>query len=92
MKEEILREKLREILEKDSGYVPGMPGKSLRKSERISLLNTFFPVKKFPKKIKKWQIQKTIKSLQSRKFKIKDKEKREDLERKVRYLKKITGL
>ncbi len=91
-KDIITREELLEALRKDKGLVPGFVGPSLRRSERLNLAPAIFNPKRYPKTISKFEFKKELKMLQSRIFKTKDEKLRANLEKKVRYLKKISGL
>ena len=89
--EEVYRRELRELFKEDSGIIPGT-GERFTREERMNLLEKVFPRKKYFGKIKKWQAKKAILTLQSRMFQAKDEQKRQELEKKVKYLKKITGI
>ncbi len=91
-KEKITRKELIQALREDKGFVPGFVGENLRRSERVGLVPAVFDPKKYPKEIRKWQFEKEISRLSSRMRKTEDEKIRASLEKKVKYLKKLSGV
>ena len=89
-KEQISRSELRRVLKKDIGSIPGTRRRFMRK-ERVAFEKEVFG-KKYGPLISRDDYKRGLKELEKAKYRVKSSAERLEIERKVRFFKRLGGI
>lgn len=90
-KEQVTRREMRQFLRKDTGLIPGGRGR-FRRQERVKLEGTLFDRRKYGQYITPRECDRLYRNLRGRRFRAKTEKERRDIDRRMRYLKRISSL
>jgi hypothetical protein len=90
-KQELSRAKFREALRKSSPYIPGTGGKMYTKRERTEMEKKVFG-KEYGSYISKQEYQRRLRLLERDKYRAKTGSEKLNIDRQIRYLKKLGGV
>ena len=91
-KRELSRPELRQVLRKASPRIPQGGGKMYSQRERIKMEKEIFPIGRFKSHISEVEVKRRLIELRREKYRAKTGEKKLNIDRKIRFLKDITGL
>jgi len=91
-KREISRREFRETLRKASPRIPGAGGKMYSWRERVKMEKEIFPQERFKSHISEIEAKKRLRELRMERYKAKTEEERLKVDRKIRFLKEVTGV
>ncbi|MDD2731961.1 MAG: hypothetical protein PHI53_02065 [Candidatus Pacebacteria bacterium] len=89
-KQSLSRQELREVFEKDSGVIPKTGGKKYYQEERKRIERDVFGAK-YGSQISKSDYRDALHKLKSQAFKARDRVEKEEIEKKIEYLKRVSG-
>lgn len=89
---EISRREFREILRKAPARIPGAGGKIYSWRERIKMEKELFPWERFKSHISERETRRRMRELMNERYRAKTKEERLKIDRKLRFLKDVTGV
>lgn len=91
-KKEISRPKFREILGKASPRIPGAGSRTYSWRERVKMEKEIFPRKRFKGHISESECKRRLRELRMVRYKAKTREEKLNIDRKIRFLKEVTGV
>lgn len=91
-KKEISRPKFREILRKASPRIPGAGGKAYSWRERVKMEKEIFPRERFKSHVSEIECKRRLRELRMARYKVKTREEKLNIDRKIRFLKEVTGV
>ncbi len=91
-KREVSRPEFREKLRKSSPYIPGAGGKTYSWRERVKMEKEVFPRERFKSHISEIEVKKRMRELRTERYKAKTREEKLKVDRKLKFLKGVTGI
>lgn len=91
-KQDLSRKELRNFLREDSGVITGIIGERYRRSERVRLEQTVFDRKKYGAYISKQEFERAVRRLRGQRSRLRSEKERLEIDKKIRYLKRIGGI
>jgi len=91
-KEAISRPEFREILRKAPSQIPGAGGRMYSWQERVNMEKELFPYERFSSHISEIEVKRRLRELRSERHKAETGEERLNIDRKIRFLEKVTGV
>lgn len=91
-KQEISRPEFREILRKASPLIPGGGGRTYSWQERVKMEKEIFPEERFKSHISEIEVKRKLRELRMERYRAKTREEKLNIDRKIRFLKEVTGV
>jgi hypothetical protein len=91
-KKEISRPAFREILRKSPPRIPDTGGRIYSWRERIKMEKEIFPRERFKSHISEIECKRRMRELRMERYRAKTREEKLNIDRKIRFLKEVTGV
>ncbi len=91
-KKELSRPEFRRLLRKAPARIPGAAGKMYSWRERVKMEKEIFPQERFKSYISEIECKRQLRELRMARFRARTKEEKLNIDRKIRFLKEVTGV